>query len=205
MPSALASLYCSLGCLDTWFLTLLSSPQILQKHYQTSAAFVPLLSHPSLFFLREELACSLRSLSELPFGFSLSFALGGEAQSLKDAKPASRKSPGPKSPPSTCSPCTPSDENGIYDESDDLRTVTCQSLVDSSSLEETLDNSSRVLELQKKLKGGPAVANSGLGGTKAIYPAMQKGEYGLVRHTLRLSCLREQNETRLGAAVWHLN
>nr|XP_050034119.1 uncharacterized protein LOC126530860 isoform X1 [Dermacentor andersoni] len=164
----------NLGCLDTWFLTLLSSPQILQKHYQTSAAFVPLLSHPSLFFLREELACSLRSLSELPFGFSLSFALGGEAQSLKDAKPASRKSPCLKSPPSMGSPCTPSDENGIYDESDDLRTVTCQSLVDSSSLEETLDNSSRVLELQKKLKGGPAVASSGLGGTKAIYPAMQK-------------------------------
>ncbi|KAL1425300.1 hypothetical protein MTO96_019314 [Rhipicephalus appendiculatus] len=66
------------------------------------------------------------------------------------------------------------DENGLYDESDDLRTVTCQSLVDSSSLEETLDNSSRVLELQKKLKGGTAVASSGLGGTKAIYPAMQK-------------------------------
>nr|XP_037279270.1 uncharacterized protein LOC119172319 isoform X1 [Rhipicephalus microplus] len=165
----------NLGCLDTWFLTLLSSPQILQKHYQTSAAFVPLLSHPSLFFLREELACSLRSLSELPFGFSLSFALGGEAQSLKNAKPASRKSPGGlKSPPSVDSPCTPSDENGTYDESDDLRTVTCQSLVDSSSLEETLDNSSRVLELQKKLKGGAAVASSGLGGTKAIYPAMQK-------------------------------
>ncbi|KAL3197275.1 hypothetical protein MRX96_014743 [Rhipicephalus microplus] len=143
----------NLGCLDTWFLTLLSSPQILQKHYQTSAAFVPLLSHPSLFFLREELACSLRSLSELPFGFSLSFALGGEAQSLKNAKPASRKSPGGlKSPPQCRLP----------------------SLVDSSSLEETLDNSSRVLELQKKLKGGAAVASSGLGGTKAIYPAMQK-------------------------------
>ncbi|XP_077483833.1 uncharacterized protein LOC144093943 isoform X2 [Amblyomma americanum] len=176
----------NLGCLDTWFLTLLSSPQILQKHYQMSAAFVPLLSHPSLFFLREELACSLRSLSELPFGFSLSFALGGEAQSLKPtAKPSpassSRKS---SSPPSGAafSPCTPSsDENGLlYDESDDLRTVTCQSLVDSSSLEETLDNSSRVLELQKKLKGGTgamvaATANGGLStGTKALYPAMQK-------------------------------
>lgn len=169
----------NLGCLDTWFLTLLSSPQILQKHYQTSAAFVPLLSHPSLFFLREELACSLRSLSELPFGFSLSFALGGEAQSLK-AKPASaacsRKAATPLLPrsPTSCSPCTPSDENGLYDDSDDLRTVTCQSLVDSSSLEETLDNSSRVLELQKKLKGSTAVASTGSTPTKAIYPAMQK-------------------------------
>lgn len=165
----------NLGCLDTWFLTLLSSPQILQKHYQTSAAFVPLLSHPSLFFLREELACSLRSLSELPFGFSLSFALGGEAQSLKAKPAASSRKAAPKSPHSPASsPCTPSDENGLYDESDDLRTVTCQSLVDSSSLEETLDNSSRVLELQKKLKGSTAVASSGPAPTKAIYPAMQK-------------------------------
>lgn len=178
----------NLGCLDTWFLTLLSSPQIVQKHYQTSAAFVPLLSHPSLFFLREELACSLRSLSELPFSFSLSFAMGGKAQSLKLAtkpSPASASSRCKSSSPSgaTFSPCTPSsDENGLlYDESDDLRTVTCQSLVDSSSLEETLDNSSRVLELQKKLKGGPggfmvvAATNGGLStGTKAHYPAMQK-------------------------------
>lgn len=180
----------NLGCLDTWFLTLLSSPQILQKHYQMSAAFVPLLSHPSLFFLREELACSLRSLSELPFGFSLSFALGGEAQSLKPTAKPSLASASPhckssSSPPSgtTFSPCTPSsDDNGLlYDESDDLRTVTCQSLVDSSSLEETLDNSSRVLELQKKLKSGTggtvvvAALNGGLStGAKALYPAMQK-------------------------------
>lgn len=151
---------------------------------------MPLLSHPSLFFLREELACSLRSLSELPFGFSLSFALGGEAQSLK-AKPASaacsRKAATPLLPrsPTSCSPCTPSDENGLYDDSDDLRTVTCQSLVDSSSLEETLDNSSRVLELQKKLKGSTAVASTGSTPTKAIYPAMQKGEGALqVQHML---------------------
>ncbi|CAN8014690.1 unnamed protein product, partial [Ixodes persulcatus] len=155
----------NLGCLDTWFLTLLSSPQILQKHYQTSAAFVALLSHPSLFFLREELACSLRSLSELPFSFSLSFALAAEAQSLK-RHPAA---PFPACSPCACPPATNYGESPGED-SDDLRTATCQSLVDSSSLEETLDNSSRVLELQRKLKGGA----SPMDGAKVLYPAMQK-------------------------------
>ncbi|KAM7305731.1 AP2-associated protein kinase 1 isoform X1 [Ixodes scapularis] len=155
----------NLGCLDTWFLTLLSSPQILQKHYQTSAAFVALLSHPSLFFLREELACSLRSLSELPFSFSLSFALAAEAQSLK-RHPAA---PFPARSPCACPPATNYGESPGED-SDDLRTATCQSLVDSSSLEETLDNSSRVLELQRKLKGGA----SPMDGAKVLYPAMQK-------------------------------
>ncbi|CAN7981128.1 unnamed protein product, partial [Ixodes pacificus] len=176
----------NLGCLDTWFLTLLSSPQILQKHYQTSAAFVALLSHPSLFFLREELACSLRSLSELPFSFSLSFALAAEAQSLK-RHPAA---PFPARSPCACPPATNYGESPGED-SDDLRTATCQSLVDSSSLEETLDNSSRVLELQRKLKGGA----SPMDGAKVLYPAMQKSEFqGTEEEVQRFQQLRNHWE-----------
>uniref|UniRef100_A0A2R5L997 Putative phosphatase 1 binding protein n=1 Tax=Ornithodoros turicata TaxID=34597 RepID=A0A2R5L997_9ACAR len=171
----------NLGCLDTWFVNLFSNPQVQQKHYQTSSAFLSLLSHPSLFFLREELTCNLHLLSELPFGFSLSFAPLSEAPSLKPH--LAPRSPFPPSPRARQGKGEESD-----DTEDDLRKVTCHSLVGSSfeeavtpdskgmqicpPLPETLDNSSRVLELQRKLRAADPQFAAGL----RAYPAMHGDE-----------------------------